>query len=184
MKDSLVYTIAGDIEKFEGPAGCPPVFQKMFDVSKSEYAIVSHLQGRPPHPNIVKIYEVTDTHWDAELLDVDIDTKDPRIKEQMKAAKNHLQSIGIIYMDWKYDNIGVDTYGTYKLFDFNMSGMWVDKRWVVKPEEGWNYNTAVNAGITYPIAIDNYAFENTIVYSTSTNTLDVYITPDLDTTTW
>jgi serine/threonine protein kinase len=167
MKNSLVYTLAGDIENFEGPAGCPPVFRKMFDLntgmSKAEYAIVSYLQGRPPHPNIVKIYEVTDTHWDAELLEVDIDTKDPKIKEQMRAAKNHLQSIGIMYMDWKYDNIGVDICGTYKLLDFNMSGMWVDKRWVVKPEEGWNYNIAVNAGITYPIAIDSYAFENTFV---------------------
>jgi hypothetical protein len=35
----------------------------------------------------------------------------------MKNVKDFLQSLGIMYIDWKIDNIGVSNVGAYKLFD-------------------------------------------------------------------
>jgi len=41
----------------------------------------------------------------------------------MKKVKTFLQSLGIIYMDWKIDNVGRGKDGNYKLFDFDGSGI-------------------------------------------------------------
>jgi len=30
---------------------------------------------------------------------------------------------GIVYIDWKPDNMGIDVDGKIKIFDFNMSGL-------------------------------------------------------------
>jgi serine/threonine protein kinase len=47
--------------------------------------------------------------------------KDTLISQAL-LAKNHLQTLGIMYIDWKPDNIGIDPDGKYKLFDFDLSG--------------------------------------------------------------
>jgi serine/threonine protein kinase len=160
----MVFNDDGEIVRFEHPVH--PVFRKYLNLEKEmdriEHTIVSILINKP-HKNLVKIYEVTEVYYDMEILSTG--TYPPHgstaaFLEDMKEAKEHLQSMGIMYIDWKYDNIGRDQNGTFKLFDFNLSGIWVDNKWVVKPIEGWNYNQAVEAAITFPIAIDNFAFLN------------------------
>lgn len=76
-------------------------------------------------------------------------------------VKEYLQSLGIIYIDWKADNTGISDDGEIKLFDFNASGLinTETKEWIIKPEEWWSYNKAIRYGMVTPIDIDNYAFD-------------------------
>ncbi len=84
-----------------------------------------------PNKNIVEFYNITPEFIDMELLETyqikssviyTIFNDKPKIKEIMKPVKDFLQSLGIAYIDWKIDNIGISD-GTYKLFDFNMCGI-------------------------------------------------------------
>jgi serine/threonine protein kinase len=81
----------------------------------------------------------------------------------MRGVKDYLQSLGIMYIDWKLDNIGINNDSNLKLFDFDVSGM-IDTNngeWITKmaPPKYYSFNEAVKAGMITPIEIDNYAFE-------------------------
>jgi serine/threonine protein kinase len=80
----------------------------------------------------------------------------------MGPVKDYLQSLGIMYIDWKPDNIGIDKDGTVKLFDFDVSGL-IDVNtgeWIIEPRTAYSYREAVNADLKNPIEIDNYAFNS------------------------
>ena len=142
-----------------------------------------------PHKNIIKIYYVgkdDENYIDMELLlntDINLLLKKTntklsktntkllntnmyiqdisKIKNVMMEVKTYLQSLGIIYIDWKLDNIGISDDKEIKLFDFNASGL-IDietKKWIIKPPEWWSYNEAIENGMVNPIDIDNYAFD-------------------------
>ena len=115
-----------------------------------------------PHKNIIKIYDVCEDYIDMELLNVDMSKQDmSKIKNIMMEVKTYLQSLGIMYIDWKLDNIGISEDGEIKLFDFNASGLTDTKtnEWKIEPLEWWSYNKAVQNGMVYPIEIDDYAFD-------------------------
>lgn len=123
-----------------------------------------------PNQNIVEFYKITSDFIDMELLETyqikssvicTIFNDKPKIKEIMKPVKDFLQSLGIAYIDWKIDNIGISN-DSYKLFDFNMSGIFnVDSnQWITPPERGFNYKNAIRRGITEPKRIDDICFEN------------------------
>ena len=111
--------------------------------------------------NIVTYYNVNDKYIEMEELDVTSKLDKIKVIETMEKVKEFLQSIGIMYIDWKPDNIGISKDGNYKLYDFDASGV-VDlknsKVWIVKPLEYYNYNKAIKNGITDPKEIDNYSF--------------------------
>jgi hypothetical protein len=115
-----------------------------------------------PYKNIIKIYGVGKDYIDMELLNIDMDIQDKnKIKIVMIEVKNYLQSLGIMYIDWKLDNIGISDDGEIKLFDFNASGL-IDNEtgeWIIRPLEWWSYNEAIQHGMETPIDIDNYAFD-------------------------
>jgi SAM-dependent methyltransferase len=77
-----------------------------------------------------------------------------------KSAKEHLQKLGIMYIDWKPDNMGMSDDGKYKLFDFDTSGITKSNKtsWKIEPNHYWSYNQAIDAGRKTPIGIDNFAF--------------------------
>ena len=123
-----------------------------------EKSIVNILM-KNPHPNIVKFFKITNSYVDMEELN----TKDVNIDEAIKVmigVKDFLQSLGIAYIDWKIDNIGKDKYGIYKLFDFDVSGIFNNNDWLVKPVEFFNYKKAIKNGYTSPKEIDNFSFLN------------------------
>ena len=159
-----IYTTEGELEddihlKVDGKE----VFRKMTS-GKTELKICRLLK-KHPHPNIVKIYRVGHDYIDMELTEPNYDMEIEKIKEIMTGVKEHLQSIGVIYIDWKPDNMGVGEDGELKLFDFDTSGI-IDihtNKWKVEPDHYWSYNQAITAGHTEPIAIDDYAFEIGIV---------------------
>ena len=127
---------------------------------RAELKIARILQ-KNPHPNIVTFYNITDTHIDMEELDVIPPFDKIKMIEIMKNVKDFLQKLGIMYIDWKKDNIGISSDGTYKLFDFDVSGLISLKtnKWIVKPVEYWSYNQAITIGCKTPNEIDDCSFD-------------------------
>ena len=123
---------------------------------------ICELLMKYPHNNIVKIYHIGDDYIDMELLNTDMSRENmSSVKNVMMEVKTYLQSLGIIYIDWKLDNIGISEDGQFKLFDFNASGL-IDietKKWTIKPIEWWSYNKAIEDGMVTPSDIDNYSFD-------------------------
>ena len=145
-------------EKFNGAD-----FFRKFGASISEHAIAAILQ-KHPHPNIVKIYRVTDKYIDIEEVKPTIFIRNYDKKELVAAAnlaKTHLQSLGIMYIDWKPDNLGLSADGKFKLFDFDASGT-IDSdtnKWLLRPSMYWSYSQALANGLKDPKEIDDFAFE-------------------------
>ena len=136
-----------------------------------ELEIVKILQDNP-HPNIVTFYDITNRYFDMELLDTEYFTTQCAfsnkeievIRKQMGKAKDHLQNLGISYIDWKLDNIGYcHQTNQYKLFDFDGSGLF-DKennyKWINSPEPFNVYRYSILDKIIDPISMDNNGFNN------------------------
>ena len=165
----------GMITEFNETYDGVPFFRKVFwypdkpkikdeiDISQlayNEQAIIKILM-KNPHPNIVSFYGVNKRYLDMELLDTEnIDIEKAKI--QMKKAKKFLHGLGIIYMDWKPDNIGKDKYGNYKLFDFDASGLIHTKGWKIKPIELFAFREA-KIHSNHPIEMDDWAFNEYMV---------------------
>lgn len=170
MKKSKIYTFDGELLESDLLYNNNPIFRKMTQ-NKAELEIAKILM-KHPHDHIVIIYNVGSIYIDMELLDVDhplLYKGNPTIKEKMLLAKDHLQQLGIMYIDWKIDNIGLNKNGNSKLFDFDGSGMIDIKNnlWKIKPPPFWSYNKALENGIIDPIEIDNFAYN----YNLCTNKL-------------
>lgn len=121
---STVYTTSGNLEKLNEKYEGKDFFRKMLS-SIVEPKIATILQ-KNPHPNIVSIYRITDRYIDMEELQYlkgNISLHKKGLLDAMNSAKDHLQSLGIMYIDWKPDNVGITTDGIYKLFDFDGSGI-------------------------------------------------------------
>jgi len=147
-----------------------PFFRKIFYNSISpninmlkaatvEYTIASILQ-KNPLPNIVTYYVITEKHIDMEELDIVSELDEIKVIDILKNVKDFLQNLGVMYIDWKKDNIGISADGTYKLFDFDVSGVinLQTKEWIIKPLEYWSYNRAIKMGCTTPQQIDDCSF--------------------------
>ncbi len=98
-----------------------------------------------------------------ELLDIEINKIDTKnIIDIAIKIKKYLQSIGIIYIDWKLDQFGIDKKGKIKLFDFNSSGI-IDiktNKWIIEPyKDCWSYKKSLSVGLNNPYDIDNYSFK-------------------------
>jgi serine/threonine protein kinase len=164
-------------ETYEGK----PFFRKVFYYSdpprenqiiaaQNEYEIVKLLINNP-FPNIVTFYSINKDYVEMEELHIDYNLyKLPKLEKEklidtMRKVKDFLQSLGIIYIDWKTDNIGIDKDGIYKLFDFDVSGLINLKtnQWIVKPLEYWSYNKAIENGYKTPQEIDDFSFEYGLV---------------------
>jgi len=176
---SKIYNYGEIIETddtFEGK----PFFRKVFyhdktDIERYEKARkaanaeiqISSILVKNPVSNIVAFYVIKNDFIEMEELDVETKLDHEKVKETMKIVKDFLQSLGIMYIDWKIDNIGISEDGTYKLFDFDVSGL-VDLKtndWIIKPLEYWSYNKAIENGCTTPQEIDDFSFDNFLRYS-------------------
>jgi serine/threonine protein kinase len=163
---STVYKTSGNLEKFNEQYEGKDFFRKM--LSSITEPKIAEILRKNPHPNIVSIYRITDGYIDMEELQ---HLKGPTslhkkaLLEAMNNAKDHLQSLGIMYVDWKPDNVGITADGIYKLFDFDGSGITnADKKtWLIRPSSYWSYRQAIANGLKSPIDIDNFAFEINLV---------------------
>jgi serine/threonine protein kinase len=137
-------------------------FFRKYGGSTSEHAIYTILKENP-HPNIVKVYRITDKYVDIELLSPIMSKKDydkNALISDALVVKNYLQSLGIMYIDWKPDNMGIAADGKYKLYDFDLSGITDGKNWTERPAPfSWSYRQAIANGLKDPKEIDDFAFE-------------------------
>jgi len=113
-----------------------------------------------PHPNIVSYYRIHEMYIDMEKVStLSIASPLEDVLSDMILAKGFLQRIGIMYMDWKLDNIGKKG-KRYKLYDFDGSGTVVHGKWKIKPAPFWSFTQALQHGITDPYEMDNWSFQN------------------------
>jgi serine/threonine protein kinase len=155
-----IYTKSGDFKKRNNNTYNLDFFRK--EVMATRERKIAEILKNNSHINVVNIYNVNDKYIDMELVNVDEDYDKPKLQIDMKKAKEHLQSLGIIYLDWKPDNTGLGLDGNYKLFDFDACGI-IDvntKEWIIKPVWAyWSYRMAEKAGLTDPFEMDNYTFD-------------------------
>ena len=144
---------------------------------KVELAIIKILMEHH-HPNIVDYYTINDDYIDMEQVNSEKSNllfgEEPNnmledlniIIEVMSRLKDFLQSLGIMYVDWKFDNMGKSVDGSYKLFDFDASGL-IDlssTEWKLKPNHVyWSYNEAIKKGCKTPKEIDDWSFNYNII---------------------
>ena len=126
------------------------------------------------HPNIVTYYELSDDYITMEQVNSEKSnplykpmTNEEIIETQqvMAKVKDFLQDLGIMYIDWKFDNLGKSVDGTYKLFDFDASGL-IDlttQEWILKPQHYWSYNEAIKNGALTPKEIDDWSFNYNMI---------------------
>lgn len=141
-----------------------------------ETTIVKILMDHP-HDNIVNYYEISEDYITMEQVssaksDPSFCEEGPlsyeeiiEIQQIMRKVKDFLQSLGIMYIDWKYDNLGKSVDGNYKLFDFDASGL-IDlnsQEWILKPQHFWSYNEAVKNGAKTPKEIDDWSFNYNMI---------------------
>ena len=163
-----IYTLTGEIIEDKNYQG-NKTFRKMTK-SKREIKLCKIIMENPCE-NVVKIYNIYDakdtpnetSYIDMELLDRDLLNYGlENIRKKMEEVKTFLQKIGIMYIDWKPDNIGIDCNGNLKLFDFNASGkINIDtKEWEITPPTiFYSYRKSIEAGYVLPVDIDNYSFK-------------------------
>jgi hypothetical protein len=117
---------------------------------------------RQTSSGIVGIVQVTNNSIKLEQLDICLDNyRLADIKRKMVVVKDYLQSMGIMYIDWKRDNMGTSRVdGNLRLFDFDGSGI-IDletNEWSFPAPKMWAYRDAIDAGMKTPKEIDDYAF--------------------------
>lgn len=140
-------------------------FFKKMTVNENEILICKLLM-KNPHNNIVKIYAIGKDYIDMELLNTCINSHNLiAIKNEIAGVKTYLQSLGIMYIDWKLDNLGIGKDKQFKLFDFDVSGL-IDintSKWLIEPPRFWAYNSAIGKGMKVPTDIDNHAIDAMIM---------------------
>ena len=142
---------------------------------KMEFTIVKILMEHP-HPNIVYYYDINSKYIDMEQVEthnsnplyINVMTRKElnEIIEVMSKVKDFLQALGIIYIDWKFDNMGKCVDGKYKLFDFDASGL-IDlktQQWKLQANPiTWSYRHAIKNGAQTPKEMDDWSFNYNIV---------------------
>jgi serine/threonine protein kinase len=166
LTSSKIYSYDGKISDFNDTyinivnITNPIYFFRKITKNRNELHI-SNILMKYPHPNIVKIYRVSDYYVDMELLpylNKNTNFNKDIIIKTMNNVRKHLHNLGISYIDWKYDNIGLDENGNYKLFDFDVSGIYNNNVWIIEPPHYYSYKKAIKNGFIIPTDIDNYSF--------------------------
>jgi len=155
----MIYTLEGGFDE-TGDTGS---FTKM--TTRTELEIYRLLDvSTSKSCGVVDVIHINENSVVMEHLDIDLCYYTPTdIKHQMRFVKDYLQSIGIMYIDWKPDNIGISRKdGMLKLFDFDASGV-IDLQsntWIIRPIDWYSYKNAIDAGMRTPKEIDDYVFDN------------------------
>lgn len=167
---SKTLNLNGNIVNLNSTRNGVPFFRKK-TTNELEMTIARKLK-KNPHPNIVKIYEVGPNYIDMELLDTVSVNRQVCLQHaaELRRAKRHMHRNGIVYLDWKPDNIGISLLnGAIKVFDFDMSALlrrrvWYVNQWNLRPEiKGYLWRNAETAGMTSPVKIDDWIFEKKLI---------------------
>ncbi len=153
------YSSEEGLEEFDGEINGKPYFRKYVDYGINEITI-SRILKNHPHPNIVSIFDIGPNYIDMQLLKTRITIKDVSLSA-LRRAKDFMHSLGIVYLDWKIDNLGLDDSGNIKIFDFDLSARFIKDRFTETPEvKGYYWRDAEEKGLRTPIEIDDWIFNN------------------------
>lgn len=176
MEENDLYEIA---DTYEGEPFFRKEYAKNGDNEQKERQekeiIISKIlmenQKDNPHPNIVHFFNISNKFIDMEELETSATTAsdDPyeqyippkitqKLIQDMRLAKDYLQSLGIIYFDWHIGNVGKSKNNVYKLFDFDNTGL-IDlntNEWIFEPYEKVNNKLS-------PKEIDDRQFEKKFI---------------------
>lgn len=129
-----------------------------------EYKICNKIIQKP-HLNIVQFYIVNSISLDMEILQTPIsincESQALKLITDMISARNYLLDNGIVYIDWKLDNIGwSETDNVFKLFDFDLAGTFNSEtnKWIDEPDKLFAYKNAMKNEIFDPVGIDSFNF--------------------------
>lgn len=163
---SLKYSGEEGVEDFDAEFEGKPIFRKYIyegQMGRNEMNI-TRIVKKNSHPNIAVIYAVGPDYIDMELLKTGLRlSKINPFITALRDAKDFLHSLGIVYLDWKLDNLGVSSEGVVKIFDFDMSSMFVKDRFTEGPgTKGFFWRAAEAAGLKTPIEIDDWIFNQMV----------------------
>ena len=148
---SIQYNSDGKFTFLDDVWNGKPFYRKYFN-NNNEYLAYQKIY-KNPHPNIVNIFKLDKNYVDLELLNTHIlNTDIDKIIIDMIKVKEHLQSIGIIHLNWTTENIGFDSHKNFKLFDFNCCGIinqYDKSQWLSRPNQTEKYNLAKKKVIIY-----------------------------------
>jgi len=160
-------------EKGENELKIVDMLKNLFDTSPSNYNKNLIIIREIGQNDIGKFYEtdVIDTY-----TDLDDDGKVKLIEQinKLNETRLFLQKNNIAYIDWKFDNTGLDSHGEIKLFDFDCSGTFIvppegEKNypyWEIEPPNDSQYykyaNAIFNKYLCYntPLNLDTFLFRN------------------------
>lgn len=159
---SLRYAEDGSVEDFDAEFEGKPIFRKyLYYSGQSDEIAIASILKKHPHPNIVDIYDIQPDYVDEELLNTRITYSDVKaFIPALRRAKDYLHSLGIVYLDWKLDNLGMSNKGVVKIFDFDMSRKFSNGKIIQSPgrPKGYLWRNAESIGLTDPIEIDDWIF--------------------------
>jgi len=144
-KMSQIYTLLGDVEPLDEENDSGIFFRKELDVLDGDREKrIARIIKTNKLENIVQVYDIRDSYIDMELLDICENIEQGNMETDIRKAISQLNSVGIIYIDLKRDNLGYShNDGKWKIFDFDASGIvdvGDDTVWVLEPPTYTMYN--------------------------------------------
>ena len=142
---SQIYTLLGDVEPLDEGCDSGIFFRKEIDVEDGEREKqIARIIKAHKLANVVDIYDISTSYIDMEMLDINSNMKElGDMKTDIRNAIAQLNSVGVIYIDLKRDNIGYShTDGKWKIFDFDASGIvdaGDDTVWLMEPPNYYMY---------------------------------------------
>jgi len=149
------------------------------EAGENEWTIINKLfelgKNLDYNKNLIKILHFSEDeigkYYDTNIVDTYFNIKKKSEKEKLVSlyvqltklnkTRRYLQNNGIAYIDWKLDNIGLNSDGEIVLYDFDSSGIFrlpnliknIKAQWINIPANSYNYKYAA-------IIFDKYSFNN------------------------
>jgi len=149
------------------------------EAGENEWTIINKLfelgKNIDYNKNLIKILHFSEDeigkYYDTNIVDTYFNIKKKSEKEKLVSlyvqltklnkTRRYLQNNGIAYIDWKLDNIGLNSDGEIVLYDFDSSGIFrlpnliknIKAQWINIPANSYNYKYAA-------IIFDKYSFNN------------------------
>jgi serine/threonine protein kinase len=171
------------------------------EAGQNEWTIVNKLfelgKNLDYNKNLIKILHFSEDeigkYYDTNAIDTYFNIKKNSKKEKLislyeqlpklNKTRRYLQNNGIAYIDWKLDNIGLNSDGEIILYDFDSSCLFIPPnpvknikgQWINIPANSYNYKYAATifdkySFNNYPQNLDTFLFRNMLFNANNKHT--------------
>jgi len=171
------------------------------EAGENEWTIINKLfelgKNLDYNKNLIKILHFSEDeigkYYDTNIVDTYFNIKKKSEKEKLVSlyvqltklnkTRRYLQNNGIAYIDWKLDNIGLNSDGEIVLYDFDSSGIFrlpnliknIKAQWINIPANSYNYKYAATifdkySFNNYPQNLDTFLFRNMLFNANNKHT--------------